>query len=346
MKLPQRVDWPDAAARLAVLIPRERLHPRVLEFAGRLSPRTTWGIAFSGGSDSLALLLLVWAHWPGRRRQLKALHFDHRLRGAESRADADFCRLVCKRLGVGFVLGRWTGRPREVSESAAREARLEFFSKKARLIWLGHQQDDIAETMLMRLSRGSGTGGLSAPRPVQAMPKGRVHLRPLLDLKKAEIQAALAAVGVAGRQDSTNAEGFFFRNRIRRDVLPAWSRVAQRDALAGASLSRTLLEEDDIALQAWLTELDLAANPHSLPLAKLSGKPRALSRRALHWWLGQNAPDIRLSRQAFESLLDAIERAEPTRHSLGRDRFAVIRRGVLSCEQPGKKKGRINRPAN
>jgi tRNA(Ile)-lysidine synthase len=66
-----------------------------------------------------------------------------------------------------------------------------FFEAQARIVWFGHQQDDIAETMLMRLARGSGTGGLAAPRPVQIQSGGGVRLRPLLGLKKEEITAAL-----------------------------------------------------------------------------------------------------------------------------------------------------------
>ena len=86
--------------------------------------------------------------------------------------------------------------------------------RKIRLLWLGHQQDDIAETMLMRLARGSGSAGLAAPRPRQAMSDGRFHLRPLLTLKKAKIVAALRAAGASWREDATNARGDFFRNRI------------------------------------------------------------------------------------------------------------------------------------
>src|SRR6185312_6911905 len=211
-------------------------------------------VAFSGGADSLALLLLLWAHWPGRRRRLRALHFDHRLRGKSSRADAAFCARVCRALGVPLTAGAWAEPDAAAGEAGARAARFAFFGRemrrrKLRVLWLGHQQDDIAESMLMRLARGSGAAGLAAPRPLQAGPGGR-RLRPLLGLKKAELAAALAAAGAAWREDETNTEGTFLRNRIRRRVLPAWRRAsAGRDALAGAALARELLEEDDDALE-------------------------------------------------------------------------------------------------
>ncbi|MES2694553.1 MAG: ATP-binding protein, partial [Verrucomicrobiota bacterium] len=78
-----KIDWPARAAALGAAIPRARLHPAVVGWAEGASKRVTWGVGFSGGADSLALLLLLWAHWPERRGRLRALHFDHRLRGAE-----------------------------------------------------------------------------------------------------------------------------------------------------------------------------------------------------------------------------------------------------------------------
>jgi hypothetical protein len=164
---------------------------------------------------------------------------------------------------------------------------MEFFwremnRRKLRLLWLGQQQDDIAETFFMRLARGSGTAGLAAPRPAQRMPGGGVRLRPLLTLKKAEISAALRAAGIPWREDASNAGDDYFRNRIRRAVLPAWQRAAHgRDALDGAALARELLDEDDAALEAWLEELRPLRRGAVLDLPVLSGKPRALWRSRL-----------------------------------------------------------------
>ena len=345
-KATTRFDWPNAAARLATLIPRERLDPVVRQWIESAPPRGVWSVAFSGGPDSLALLLLLWAHWPERQRRLQALHFDHRLRGRESRADAAFCRRVCAALGVKFVTGAWRALPRDFSEAAARAVRMAFLARHGRVVFLGHQQDDIAESMLMRLARGSGTGGLAAPRPVQKLPRRRVHLRPLLGVKKTEIVLALGRAGVAWREDSTNAGRTFLRNRIRHTVIKAWAEAAERDAVAGAARSRLLLEEDDDALEAWLDQLDTIGPRGRLNLPALAGKPRALLRRALHRWLLAQPETFELSRQAFDAILASVELGRRTRHSVGRGGFAVLDGDELRFERVGKRKRSFPRRPN
>lgn len=337
---------PEAAARLAVLLPRERLDPAVLAWVRGASRRTTWSVAVSGGPDSVALLLLVWAHWPERRRQLRVLHFNHRLRGRESLADLNFCRRMCTGLGVRFVADSWPGSHRGASEAEARQARMDFFERRARAVWLGHQQDDVAESILMRLARGSGTGGLAAPRPVQDLKGGRVHLRPLLGLKKVEIVKALKSAGVAWREDATNRRRQFFRNRIRLDVMPTWGEAARRDVLAGAARSRLLLDEDDAALEGWLDGLQPLTRAGRLDVGRLSGKPRALIRRALHRWFLVQPLAGAISRQAFEILLSTLESGKPTRQSIGREGFAVFDGTTLRFEPAGKPLSIFQRRAN
>ena len=356
----KKVDWPAAAAAFARRISHGALHPAAMHEAladfqrgqrtGARRP-SRWAVAFSGGADSLALLLIFWAEGPGRwGRDFVVLHFNHGLRGRASDADEKFCAQVCAALGLKLVTGRWRDAHKGASEAEARAARHAFFSRemgrrKIRLLWLAHQQDDIAETMLMRLARGSGTGGLAAPRPVQPQADGRVHLRPLLTLKKAELVAALRAAGAVWREDSSNAGPDYFRNRIRATVLPVWVRAAQRDALAGAALARERLEEDDVALESWLDELRPLTKAGRLDLRRLAGQPRALVRRALHRWLLALPAAVELSRQGVEVLLTAVERAQPTRFSLGKDAYAVIRDGFLRREArlvPARLRGNIS----
>lgn len=339
----KKIDWPACAARLGASLPVERLHPAVVDWARQSPLKAAWTIGFSGGADSLALLLLVWTHWPERRERLTTLHFNHRLRGAAANGDERFCQEVSHQLGIRHRSARWEESMRGTSEANARAARHEFFGVEMRrlratALWLGHQQDDVAETMLMRLARGSGTGGLAAPRPVQFMPKGRVHLRPLLNLKKSEITAALTAEKIPWREDASNVAGEFLRNRLRRDVVPKWIQANEgRDALAGAALARELLEEDDAALDAWLAEIAPIMKDGSLNLRRLVGRPRALMRRALHQWLAVNLEGAALSRQAISSLLDDLMIARPTRHSVSRGGFARIKENRLVFERTPRK---------
>ncbi len=340
-----RISWPATAAAFVREIDHGDLHPvpmlrSLAEYqkeTRRGGKPSRWALAFSGGADSLALLLIFWAEGVGRwGRDFVVLHFDHRLRGAESTADARFCQQVCRALGVTCVVGRWRGARKGASEAEARAARHEFFARemkrrKLRLLWLAHQQDDIAETMLMRLARGSGAGGLAAPRPVQEFPDGRLHLRPMLSLKKAEIEAALGKAGAVWREDASNQRDDHFRNRVRRSVLPAWLKAAGRDAVAGAARSRDLLEEDENALDAWVDRL-ASLRRGVLDVKALHGLPRAVVRRALHRWLLAVRPETDLSRQGFELLLAAVERGAATRFSLGRTNFAVIRQGRLALK--------------
>ncbi len=337
------MDWPAVAAAFATQISHAELHPaamlRALAEHRREKHRggrpSRWALAFSGGADSLALLLVFWAEGPGRwGRDFLVLHFNHRLRGRAALADARFCQSVCRSLGVKCVVGTWRSPRKGASEAESRTARHAFFAREmkrrgSRLLWLAHQQDDIAETMLMRLARGSGTAGLAAPRPVQATNGGRLHLRPMLSLKKAEIVAALKKAGAEWREDASNAGQDFFRNRIRRTVVPAWQKAAERDALAGAALARELLEEDDTALEAWLDRL-APLKRGVLDLRVLADVPQAVVRRALHRWMLAVRPETDLSRQGFELLLAAVGRGKATRFSLGRSGFAVIRQGKLA----------------
>jgi tRNA(Ile)-lysidine synthase len=291
----------------------------------------------------LALLLVLWAHWADRRQQLLALHFNHGLRGAAARADTDACRRWCRALGIRFRSGHWRPPGGDASEAAAREARLAFFARHARIVWLGQQADDVAEGMLMRLARGSGTAGLAAPRPVQNFRDGRCFLRPLLGWRAIEVRRALRAAGLTWREDASNATGRYFRNRLRHQVLPRWEKASGRDAVAGATLSRQLLDEDDAALTQWLEQLRPLRADGRLDLNRLVGVPTALWRRALHRWLARHPAAGEPSRQAFAVLLAALQQGGPCRQSLGRSGFAVSDGRFLRyavAEPEGRKKRR------
>jgi len=308
-------DW----KTLPALFDRSALHRTAMVFADQNGGKErgagagTWCVALSGGADSLALLLTIWTHWPERRAALNVLHFNHRLRGAESDADQKFCEAICAVLGVSIRAGSWKESHTGASEAEARGARMAFFADEMRavgstVLWTGHQKDDIAETLLMRIARGSSVAGLAAPRPVQRLADGRVFLRPLLTRSKAEIIFALRSVGAEWREDATNATGAFFRNRVRSEVVPVWRNAAENDALEGAALTREFLDEDDAALERWLEELLPAGvyQADTVDLRALVGRPRALWRRALRRW----RPLEKLGRAGFEAVVHMCETGE------------------------------------
>lgn len=336
MKL-QVATWIRRASVFGELLPQNCLHPAVLDWANTRGSRGPKVVSLSGGADSVALLILLWAHWPKARGKLRAVHFNHRLRGRASDGDEKFCRELCRALKVPLWVGRRRMTTKVSSEAQARELRFGYIEKKmksvgAKGLWLGHQQNDVAETMLMRLSRGSGGGGLAAPRPVQSMPDRRVNLRPLLNLQRSEIETALKQAKIPWREDSSNAQNDFFRNRIRHDVLPTWNKASGRDALRGAALSRELIEEDDSALEEWALRIFEEMPVGKLNLKSLQEVPRAVVRRVLYRWLHTQITVGELSRQAFEQLLDRVQCGESTRQSIGKQGFAVIRRRVLAFE--------------
>lgn len=195
-------------------------------------------VAASGGADSTATLIAV-ARAIGPERVVAA-HFDHRLRpAADAEADRDAVTEVAARLGVALALGRAGRRPAGGSEAAAREARYRWLARIARERGItacitGHTRDDQAETVLLRLTRGSGALGAAgmrpeAPWPVRA-PGGRSLrlLRPLLETSRAEVEAYLAALGVTASEDASNASLDYARNRVRHEVLPALRAVNER----------------------------------------------------------------------------------------------------------------------
>lgn len=321
-------DWKN----LPALFPRTALHAAVVAATDGRSADEPWCVAFSGGADSLALLLLTWTHWPERRGNLTALHFNHGLRGAASDGDEQFCREVCARLAIGFSSAKWAQPPEHPGEAEARAARQAFFAREmaalgAGVLWTGHQKDDIAETQLMRLARGAGPAGLAAPRPVSSKEDGRVFLRPLLTLSKGEILAALTAAGVAWREDATNSTRDYFRTRVRYEVLPRWQDAACASVLGGAALSRELCEEDDVALEFWLGQLGVETGGDRLDLRPLRGLPRALWRRALRRW----RPVATLSRAGFDELMTLCESGGAGRVSVA-DGFVNLKDFLASWE--------------
>jgi tRNA(Ile)-lysidine synthase len=187
-------------------------------------------VGVSGGADSVALLRGV--HQLARTSQieLSAAHLNHGLRPGRAEEDAEWTRDLCHRLGVPFVVERSevAGRARTEQwniEEAARIVRYEFFERTARSVSathvaVAHNADDQVETVLHHLFRGTGLAGLRGMRRSRPLVSGIMLARPLLAVRRAEIEGWLAEIGQDYRTDATNADVSRTRNRIRHNVLP------------------------------------------------------------------------------------------------------------------------------
>lgn len=333
------VDWPKAAEELAKRVPLDALYPGVISF---LSQNITkpWAVSCSGGSDSLALLLLIYGHFPQKKEGLYVLHYNHKLRGAESDSEALFVQSCAESLGLPFILGEGSASIENKSEAVLRKNRHQFFSQSLKtigshILLLGHQLDDVAETMLMRLARGSGTGGLCAPRPIHLLNDGRVHLRPLININKERLLSSLEQTGIPWCTDSSNEGEYYLRNRIRRNVIPDWVSSSTGDLWKGIERSRDLLQEDDDALENWLENVfNPAPIAHGLPLniGLLSGLPKALYRRALHQWLQLNGVSKHFNAASFSLLLTHLIESKSFRMNAGENYFMISSNNTLSLE--------------
>ena len=249
------------------------------DLAPLLAPGKQLGIAVSGGPDSLALLLLAAAARPGL---VEAATVDHRLR-PESRAEAEFVAGICERIDVRHAI-----LPVEVAQGASVQAQ----ARSARYAALGdwaigrdlaavataHHVDDQAETLLMRMARGAGLGGLVGVRQSRALEQGVALIRPLLTWRRAELGAIVAAAGLTPIDDPANRDPRHDRSRFRGMLAEAdWA-----DAERLASSARWLADADaalDWAVEA-LAGSRLGRSGTAVTI-DADGLPREMQRRLL-----------------------------------------------------------------
>ncbi len=306
-------------------------------------------VACSGGADSVFALLLLRRYFEekGRRGVLRVLHFDHDLRLEASAADAVFVGEMSAALGIPFLDAKadWTGRGGKISEASAREARLAFFKKatgcsrqRPVLIATGHHADDVVETLLMRLSRGAGLLGLSAPREVSDAGSGLVFVRPILDWGRSEICNALEQAGVPWREDETNASDQNYRARLRKRAIPEWEAAADRPIRPGVGRSRRLLAEDAAAMDYcvdsfWASSWDDAEQV--LRRDAVEGLPLGIRRR----FLTRLSGGAEVNADAMELALAALESGELLKLEIEKGLFFEFSANSLSLKRVDLEKG-------
>ena len=194
-----------------------------------LQPGDRVAVAVSGGADSVGLLRILLELREQLGLVISAAHFHHGIRGVDADRDAVFVEELARVHGLEFHLGRGDAteksRVEKISlEAAARSLRRAFFGDllecgKANVVATAHTLDDQAETVLMKALRGAGTRGLAGIFPEQKLSKGRI-VRPLLHTRREQIREYLRELNQDWREDLSNADTRFTRNRLRTKVMP------------------------------------------------------------------------------------------------------------------------------
>jgi tRNA(Ile)-lysidine synthase len=273
-----------------------------------------WLVAVSGGADSVSLLLALHALTMRLALRLTAVHLNHRLRGAAAKADADFVRDLCEHLQIPCIMGasdvrRVAARNGLSVEMAARRCRYRFFRKAllqagADAVATGHTADDQVETVILRLARGAGARGLTGMQPVSEQ-DGMTVLRPLLSVRRDGVERFLRTRGLAWREDGSNRDPAYLRNRVRHDVLPLLRRSLNPRIDEAVLRSAAILGAEDEYLST-LAGAALADCVHIggfLDVERLRAQPLCLRRRLLGLWLRRaGLPETHLDFDAVETV--------------------------------------------
>ena len=298
-------------------------------------------LAVSGGPDSVALMVLA-ARWRqsldvARRKapKLIAVTVDHDLR-AESKAEAAGVARLARKLKIAHRTLRWTGaKPKTGLPQAAREARYRLLADAARKagashILTAHTLDDQAETVMIRMMRGSGVTGLAAMQKISvipgrhevANPESMIFLaRPLLDIPKARLIATLRADKIPFADDPTNRDPRFTRARLR-GLMPQFAREGL-DARRLALLARRLRRADEAveaAVDSAAAELSLDRNPGRVTFdaARYARLPDEIALRLLGRAVSATGDEGPVELGKLEALAAALDIAHNTGNGLRR----------------------------
>lgn len=296
--------------------------------AAGLRPTEPVAVAFSGGADS-TYLLHVLARAQEKPRVL-AIHVDHGLRGEASQDDAAFCARTAARLQVPFARIRveLDPQPRGLEERA-RKARYAALAKETRqngirLLLTGHHEDDALETLLQRWTRGSDLAGLPGLKQRRILAQGTCDevtvLRPLLPLRREEVRCILKDEGIAWREDASNEDHFFTRNRIRSGLLPALDDASNGQAMDGLRAFASAVEslENELATCTAHITWTSGNDPSGITCmerTRISALPGPLQRRTL-WRLIQEGCGGAPTRQLLDSIATDLEAGSIAKHTV------------------------------
>jgi tRNA(Ile)-lysidine synthase len=273
------------------------MSPILLQLPTACDPSLPVLLAISGGRDSVALLHLM---REAGFTNLILCHLNHGLRGMESTGDAAFVRRLAKKCELKCEIeeedvAALAEKRRISTETAAREARHAFLLRMAEkhdvwVVLLAHHAEDQAETILANLCRGTGLAGLAGMHAVQRLDSGLHLVRPMLQVRRSEIDAYLKSKRLKFREDASNQSPKHRRNRLRHEALPLLNDVFARDVVPQVVRLGSLAEQDDDCLQrqafAFLTAPLAVNEDRSLSITKelLALHPAVLSRVFALWF--------------------------------------------------------------
>lgn len=298
---------------------------RTLQEQPSLTSGKLLGLGLSGGLDSMVLATaLHQSNIPFR-----ALHFNHNWRGTESRQDQEFVRQWCSDRKIPCTTRSWQ-RPAK-SEAAARKARHAFFRSATKqheltAILLAHHRDDLAETFLLQLLRGSGPEGLASLLPERKV-DGLTLIRPLLKFPRAELTQIAKAEKIQWREDTSNSDESFARNKIRRRILPYLDKHSERDPLPLLSRTADILATENEYWEQLLPD----TLPGKLSVRSLRDQHTAYQRRLLRNWLQQRTGQTP-SYDEIESVRNLLTQTSPAKVNLKQGKHCRRRAGSLFIE--------------
>src|SRR5262245_26420277 len=276
--------------------------------------------AVSGGADSVALLdaLARFQRSEGRPGSIIVAHLNHQLRGEESHEDEAFVRDLANRLNLSVFTERIAVAERAKEEkqnleAVARRLRYEFLlrvaeARGAKIVFTAHTLDDQAETILMRLIRGSGAEGLRGVHQIVALSDDVKLIRPMLGIKRAEVIAHCERYELVFRSDSSNFLADFMRNRVRLELLPMLETFNPRVKESLARASESLVLDEDYLRGAAAEHLAKSREESGLSVKVLQETPAAIRHRAFRLWLRDERGDLRRINAshiaAIEKLID------------------------------------------
>ncbi len=240
-------------------------------------------VGLSGGADSVALLVSLCALRQEQQLDLFAVHVNHGLRENAS-LDEAYCVELCRRLHVPLIVKSVIFPAHSNIEAAAREARYAAFDEAmletgAEMLALAHHMDDQAETVVMHLLYGAGPAGLAGMHEV----RGKTW-RPFLNVRRRDLQDYLTKQGISWREDESNADLAFTRNRIRSEVMPCLEGCYPQSVCAIARTSQIVQQENEylnLLAKSWLSQYAASGAYPFMMVEPLAEQHPAMQRRIL-----------------------------------------------------------------